>query len=99
MRVDAHVASSSRQALMLAIRNVLVAIGINVLLRKTKVYYEYCVPLGAGRSANEKVLRLYITVNEQLGMDEFHTLNLQHRQPDLISICYTYYESKNKTLN
>jgi len=80
MRVNAHIPSRSRQALMLAVGNVFVAIRINILLCKTKVNYKYCIPFRAGRAANEEILRLNITINEQFGVNKFHTLNLQHSQ-------------------
>jgi len=78
MCVDTHVSSSSRQALVLAVRNVFVAVGINVLLCKAKVNYKYRIPLGARRATNEKVLWLNIAIDQQLRVDIFHTLNLQH---------------------
>jgi len=64
--VNAHIASSSRQALVFPVWNVFVAIGVNILLCKTKVNYKYCIPLGAGGAADEEVLRLDITIDEQL---------------------------------
>ena len=66
MRVDAHVPSSARQALVLAVWNVLIAVWINVLLCKTKVNYKYRIPLGTGGSTNEEIFRLDVTVDQQL---------------------------------
>ena len=64
---------------MLAVRNVFITVGIDVLLGEAKVYDEYCVPLGARRAADEKILRLDITINQQLGMHVLHTLKLQQQ--------------------
>ena len=77
--INAHITSSSCQAFMLAVRNVFITVGIDVLLGEAKVYDEYCVPLGARRAADEKILRLDITINQQLGMHVLHTLKLQQQ--------------------
>ena len=50
---------------MFTVRNVLVTVRINVLFRKAKVNDEYRVPLRAGRSANQEVLWLNVTVDQQ----------------------------------
>ena len=84
MCVDAHIPSSSCQALVLAVRNVFVAIWINILLCKTKVNYKYRIPFRAGRAANEEILWLDITIDKQLGVNILHTLNLQQIQRHLL---------------
>lgn len=84
MCADAHIPSSSRQALVLAVRNVFVAIWINILLCKTKVNYKYRIPFRAGGAANEEILGLNVTIDEQLGVNILHTLNLQHIQQRLL---------------
>jgi len=66
MSTNAHVASSARQAFMLTVRNVLVAVRIDVFLRETEVNYKYRIPLRAGGSANQEVLRLDIAIDQQL---------------------------------
>jgi len=45
MCVNAHVTSGSREAFMLAVRNVFITVWIDVLLGKAKVNYKYRIPL------------------------------------------------------
>ena len=76
MCIDAHVSCSPCQALVLSVRNVFVGVWVNILLRKAKVDDKYRVPLWARRTADKKILRLNIAINQQLRVDVFHTLNL-----------------------
>ena len=64
--IDTHVSSCARQAFMFSIRNMLVGVGINVFLCKTKIYDENSFFLLTATLTNQKVLWLNVTINEQL---------------------------------
>ena len=67
MGVDAGVASSTRQVLVLAVWNVEVGLRITVLLREAKVDDVDLVTTLT--NAHQEVVRLDVTVNEGLGVD------------------------------
>lgn len=72
MRVDAHVARRARQALVFAVRDVLLGLGVNVLLGQAKVDdVDGMLPL-APRAPHQEVLRFHIAVNEALGVHVLH---------------------------
>ena len=64
MGVNAHVASCTREAFMLTEWYVLLSCWINVFFSKTKVDHMYNVLLSVGVPANQKVLRLYVAIDE-----------------------------------
>jgi len=66
MGMNAHVASCARQALMLAERYVLLRRRIDVFLSETKVDHMHNMLLPVGVPANQKVLRLYVAIDELL---------------------------------
>lgn len=72
VRVDAHVARRARQALVLAVRDVLLGLRVDVLLGQAKVDdVDGVLPLAA-RPPNQEVLRLHVAVDEALGMHILH---------------------------
>ena len=70
--INAHVTSSACQTFVFAIWNVFMCFGVDVLLRKSKVNYVYYMSSLGRLSANEKILRLHVTINKMLGMYIFH---------------------------
>lgn len=72
VRVDAHVARRARQALVLAVRDVLLGLGVDVLLGQAEVDdVDGVLPLGA-RAPHQEVLGLHVPVDEALGVDVLH---------------------------
>jgi len=64
--IDAHVARGARQALVFTIRNVLVCLWVDVLLRKSKVDDMNDVTSLGRLSADEEVLRLDVAIDQML---------------------------------
>lgn len=62
--VDAHVASRARERLSLAVRNMLLRLGISVLLGHAKVNNMNNIGGLGARAANDEVVGLNITVDE-----------------------------------
>lgn len=62
--MNAHVTSSACEAFVLAERYVLLSRRIDVLFSKAKVNHMYNMLLPVGVPANQKVLRLYVTIDE-----------------------------------
>jgi len=72
MCINAHVTSCACQALVLAVWNMFVCLRVNVFLCESKVYYvDNVSPLGR-LSADKKVLRFHITINQVLWMYVLH---------------------------
>lgn len=72
MSVYAHVASGASQTLVFTERYVLLRRRVDVLFSKTKIDSVYNVLLPVGVSANQEILRLYVTINEMFRMDVFY---------------------------
>jgi len=77
MGVNAHIASCAREAFMFAERYVLLRRRIDVFFSKTKVDHMYNVLLPVGVPANQKVLWLYVTIDELFWMDVLYPWDLQ----------------------
>lgn len=77
MRINAHVASGSRQALVFAVRNVFVRVGVDIFLRQTEVNNVHDVSALVCLSTDKKVLWLHVAVYQVLRMDVLHTCYLQ----------------------
>lgn len=71
MRIDACIAGSSSQVLVLTVWDMKVGLGVTVLLGQTKINHIDLVSTLA--NAHQKIVRLDVTVNERLGMDIFDT--------------------------
>jgi hypothetical protein len=69
MGINTGIASSSCQVLVLPVGNVQMALGVTVLLGKTKVDDVHLVATLA--DTHQEVIGFDITVNEVLGMDVF----------------------------
>jgi len=67
MGVDAGIAGGTSQVLVLSIRDVEVSLGITVFLGQTKI--DNVDLVAALANAHEEVVRLYVTVDERLGVD------------------------------
>ena len=80
MRVDAHVARRARQALVLAVGDVLLGLWVDVLLGHAEVDdVDGVLPLGA-RPAHQEVLRLHVPVDQAPCVDKLHTGYLEEMQ-------------------
>lgn len=69
MRVDTHVTSSSRKRFPLAVGNVLLGLGVSVLLCHAEIDHVDDIGSLGSRSANQKVVRLDISVDQVLLVD------------------------------
>lgn len=77
VRVDAHVARCARQALVLAVWDVLLGFRVDVLLGQPEVDdVDRVLPLAA-RPPDQEVLGLHIAVDEALGMHVLHARDLR----------------------
>jgi hypothetical protein len=76
VHVDRHVPSGSAQALALAVRDVLLGLGVAVLLGHAKVDGVYHVGRLGARSADEKVVGLDVAVDEVLLVDRLDASDL-----------------------
>lgn len=85
MRVDAGVSSGTRQVLVLPVRYVLVSLRITVLLRQSKVDDVHQVALLP--ETHEEIVRLYIAMDEVLGV---YVLNAAYLQQNQNSFRYCY---------
>jgi len=76
VRVDAHVARRARQALALAVRDVLLRLGVAVLLGHAKVDDVDRVGVLRPRPADEEVVGLDVAVDQVLLVDRLHAREL-----------------------
>ncbi len=76
MSVDAHVPSGSAKALSLAIRYMLLCLGIAVLLGHAKIDDVHQVGMFCVRSSHKEVVWLDISVNQILFVDRLDTAKL-----------------------
>lgn len=77
MGVDTHVSSGAGQRLALAVRDMLLSLGVTVLLGHTKVdHVDDIGALGAG-ATDEEVIGLDVAVNEILLVDGLDARKLQ----------------------
>ena len=74
--VDTHVASSARQGLALAVRDVLLGLGVTVLLGHAEIDDMDDVGGLGRRAADEEVVRLDIAVDQVLLMNCLHARKL-----------------------
>ena len=72
MGVDAHVSGGASEALVLSVRNVLVGVDVDVEFGQPEVDDVDHLVASQRRSANQKVFRLDVAVDEMLGVDELH---------------------------
>ena len=72
MGVDAHVSCGASEALVLSVRNVLVGVDVDVEFGQPEVDDVDHLVASQRRSANQKVFRLDVAVDEMLGVDELH---------------------------
>ena len=76
MRVDAHVARGAGQTLALAVRYVLLCLGVTVLFGHSKIDHEDGVGVLGPRTADQEIVWLDVTVDEVAIMDTLHQRNL-----------------------
>ena len=76
MCVYTHVARGSRQTLALAVRDVLLRLGVAVLLGHPKVDHIYRVGVLGARPPDQKVVWLDVAVDQALLMYALHARNL-----------------------
>ena len=77
VRVDAHVARRARQALVLPVRDVLVRLGVDVLLREPEVDDVDLVRALVRLAPDQEVLRLHVAVDQVLRVDVLHARDLR----------------------
>ena len=76
MRVDTHISGCSTQTLALAVRNMLLGLGVAILLGHAKVDHVHQIGvLGVG-SPNQKVVRLNISIDQVLLVDSLDSEEL-----------------------
>lgn len=80
MRVDAHVPCGAAEALALAVGDVLFRLWITVLFRHAEVNDMDKVRVFRARAADEKVVRLDVSVDEVTVLDRLHTRNLRAKK-------------------
>lgn len=79
MRIDAHISSSSSQALVFSVRDVFLGLWVDVFFCQTKVYdVDGVLPFGA-RSSHQEVLRLHVSIDQASCVDKLHTSYLQRK--------------------
>jgi len=71
--VDTHVPSSTAQTLSFSVWNVLFCLWITVLLRHPEINHMYSVGALCAWAADEKVVRLYVTVDKVFLMYSLYT--------------------------
>lgn len=75
MGVDAHVTSSTRQALPLAVGDVLLGLGVAPKLRHTKVNHMNNISGAGAWEADKEVVGFNVTVDEVLFVDRLDARN------------------------
>lgn len=85
MCVDGGIARCARQVLVLPVRNVLVCAGITVLLGQPKVNDVHQVAFLA--ESHQEVVRLYISMDEVLGMDVLNATYLERKGGRVVKQC------------
>lgn len=73
MCVDGHVPGGTGQGLPLAVRNVLLCLGVAILFGHAKIDYMDDVGSLCARLTDEEVVRFDITVDEVLLVDCLHS--------------------------
>lgn len=79
MGVDTHVTSCTGERLALPVRNVLLRLWVTVLLSHTEIHNVNYVSAFGARSANEKVVRLDVAIDEVLLVNSLNSRQLHAR--------------------
>jgi len=80
VRVDRHVPRRAREALALAVRDVLLGLGVAVLLGHAKVDDVHRVGVLGARAADQEVVGLDVAVDQVLLVDRLHSRELRARE-------------------